>query len=140
MWYRGRSQRRESPILLSSHKRVIAWSFIGQTVPFLVLFLGAEWSDLNIFEAFLSRNFYNPVFIIFGILTFGFGAAFMFYIFFRNGAEELVSLQPIIRVQPARWNTKKFWKILAILVLPLQLAGFYWVYYFSAELLPPVGG
>lgn len=140
MWFKGRNQRRENPTMIETHKRVLAWNFIGSTSPFLVLFLGAEIANISILDDVFARSFDHSIYKIFVALTFSISIAFMFYIFKKNGARELVSLQGLFQVRPASWNTEVLWKSLAVLCIPMQVLGLYWIYYFSTHFLLPVGG
>lgn len=136
MWFRGRFQRREDPTYIGVHKRILAWWFIGMTLPFLILFLGAEATGLNVFENMLAKEFNHPVFIATVVFTICLELGLIFYVFGRGGAAELVRLQPVIRVQPASLNKEICWKILVALIIPFQCIVFYYGFLNFASFFP----
>lgn len=135
LWFRGRHQRREDPAFFAIHRRVLAWLFLAMTLPFLVLFLGAETANISIFEQMITGAFDHVVFVLFGILVAAFSAAFIFYVFAKGGAEELVRLQPMFQLKPQSLNSAFFWKTFAILTPLLQLLSVFWIYYLSKHII-----
>lgn len=125
MWFKGREQRRENLEFINIQKRVIAWYFVGMTVPFVFLFLGAEIMDIDVFDSLMTGMFGHPLFSIFGVIVLCFDLAFLFYLFFRGGAAELVRLQPMFRAQPAALNSEIMWKCLAVSIIPIQCFALY---------------
>jgi hypothetical protein len=103
------------------------------SIPWLVLGAAVMSGEIRHVLDILDFSDLGPLTLSFFLSVVGLGLAVNYYIFFRNGAEELVKYPGLLRMKP----NSSVWKLYAVSI-PLSHIGFFVMIYLMGDLFAPV--
>ncbi|MEZ5954560.1 MAG: hypothetical protein R3C13_09685 [Hyphomonas sp.] len=121
-WDSTAPQRKKNPELVKDHIRIIwIWYVCAGSIPWLLLGLGVLSGELTIVHDVFFLIPITPFKLAFYVSIEALTLAYIYYVFFRSGAEELSRTPGMLRMMPLQ-GSPAFWKALALLLLPFHVA------------------
>lgn len=124
-WNRGRAARQQHPHLVVGYRRLIAWWLIGGSIPWLILGAAVLTGEIRSVIEVVDIIHAGRLTIAFFISVLFLGLALNYYIFLRNGAQELADHPGLLQFNLSPIG----WKLFGVMIEVAHLWFFVAAYY-----------